>query len=395
MKVLFASGLYLVQAIALLMVMILLPVRFLRKLCKPVRFLSLWGGRPIINMGVDARAERMLGVNAKSFVYTTYYITSAFDYNMSRWFAVPVIGKAIPFLAFIFACLFADRLHFHCDRGFLPSLRIFTFNFLELYAYRLIGIEVFLWTYGADVRSRKTTLSLGEPNCCTECTQVGRACICDETARVMNVERLKKCSTALFSMGDMIEYTPGSRNGLFFWPVDLQADNGKRYAPVYPIPDATKPLRIVHAPNHRMFKGTHFLIEAVDALQSEGVSLELILVERIPNEKALEIYRSADVVFDQCLVGFHGYFAVEAMALGKPVMCFIRKPAEYLLHADECPLINTHVSTLKDDVLKLAKNREQLRDIGITGRRYIEKYFTLEAFAQRLKMAYEELGVIP
>ena len=259
--------------------------------------------------------------------------------------------------------------------------------------FKFLGIEIFLWTYGADVRSRQTTLLLGEPNCCTECTLVGKACICDETLRTRNIERLRKYATAIFSMGDMVEYTPGSRNDLFFWPVDLWGDNGKKYEPVYPPLDEARPLRIVHAPNHQMFKGTHFLIEAVEALQSEGVPLELILVERIPNEKALDIYRSADVVFDQCLVGFHGYFAIEAMAIGKPVMCFIRKPSGYLLRPDECPLINTHESTLKDDIRRLVKNREQLRDIGMRGRKYIEKHFTMEAFAQRLKRAYEELGV--
>jgi glycosyltransferase involved in cell wall biosynthesis len=142
-----------------------------------------------------------------------------------------------------------------------------------------------------------------------------------------------------------------------------------------------------------MFKGTHFLIEAVDSLKAEGIPIELILVEKIPNDRALEIYRSADIIFDQCLIGFHGYFALEGMAMGKPVMCFIRKPEEYLLHPEECPIINTHIKTLKADIRKLVEDREQLREIGIKSRQYIEKYFTLEAFAGRLKKAYQDLGI--
>jgi glycosyltransferase involved in cell wall biosynthesis len=74
-------------------------------------------------------------------------------------------------------------------------------------------------------------------------------------------------------------------------------------------------------------------------------------------------------------------------------MCFIRKPKEYLLYPDECPIINTSVKTLKEDIRKLAENRKQLRDIGVRSRKYVEKYFTLDAFAERLKKAYNEIGV--
>jgi glycosyltransferase involved in cell wall biosynthesis len=345
-------------------------------------------------MALNARAEKLLGINGISLVYSTYLISSEFDHNLSRWYSVPIFGKLVPFAVFFWACLFIDRLHFYCDRGLIPSLKPYRFNYSELYIYKLLGIPVFFWTYGADVRSRETTKMLGEPNCCTNCTSVGKTCLCDETSRIKKIQKLKKYSNAIFSMGDMIEYTPGSHNDLFFWPVDLNGENAHKYEPAYPEEDGEKPLRIVHASNHRTFKGTHFLIEAVENLKAEGVSIELILVEKVPNEKALDIYRSADIIFDQCLIGFHGYFALEGMAMGKPVMCFIRKHQRYLLHPEECPIINTHVNTLKEDIRYFVNNREQLTDIGMKSRQYIEKYFTLEAFAERLKKAYEELGVL-
>ena len=151
---------------------------------------------------------------------------------------------------------------------------------------------------------------------------------------------------------------------------------------------------MLHAPNHRQFKGTSYLEEAVTKLRSDGLNIELVLVERVPNEQALEIYRSADLVFDQCLIGFHGYFALEAMALGKPVMCFIRDPEHYLLNADECPIINTHISTLCEDLKRVVERQDELHEIGRQSRQYIEKNFSLEAFAKRLSKAYEELGII-
>lgn len=369
------------------------PLRLIKKNIARNEFRSLWTGSPIITLPLKSRSEMLLGINAKSLVYSTYYTTSDFDYNLSRWYSIPVLGKLVPFIVFLWACLFVDRLHFYCDRGLIPSLRPYRFNFLELYVYRALRIQVFFWTYGADVRSCETTKMLGEPNCCTECMSPGRACFCDERRRSKKIEALKKHSVVLFSMGDMIEYTPGSRNDLFFWPVDLNGQNTHKYKPAYPKKDRQGPLRIVHASNHRMFKGTHFLIEAVEHLKVEGFPIELVLVEKVPNEKALDIYRSADVIFDQCLIGFHGYFALEGMAMGKPVMCFIRKPEEYLLHPDKCPIINTSINTLEEDIRRLAANREQLRDIGVRGRQYIEKYFSLDAFAERLKKEYNDIGV--
>ena len=116
-------------------------------------------------------------------------------------------------------------------------------------------------------------------------------------------------------------------------------------------------------------------------------------MEAVPNAEALSRYKSADLIFDQCLVGYHGYFALEGMALGKPVMCFIRKPSEYLLAPDECPVINTHISNLKDDLRRFAVDRPALHELGQQGRRYIERHFTPEAFAARLGRAYAELGV--
>jgi glycosyltransferase involved in cell wall biosynthesis len=194
-------------------------------------------------------------------------------------------------------------------------------------------------------------------------------------------------------MGDMIEYTPGSYNQTFFWPLDLAAEHGRRYEPHYPDPASSAPVRILHAPNHRGFKGSQYLIAAVEKLRKEGLPIELVLVEKVPNRQALELYRTADIVFDQCLIGFHGYFALEAMALGKPVMVYIRDPERYLLAPDECPFINAHRDKIEPLLRELVSDRPRLRELGVQGRKYIEKYFTFSAFAARLKLAYQETGL--
>jgi len=370
-----------------------LPLRLIRLAFFHRRVRSIWTGAPIITMALNARCERELGVHSSSLVLSTYFITQAFDYNLSRWRSIPIVGPLLPYGVFLWLCVVADRVHAYCDGGILPQASRGQFSRLESVAYRLLGIDLFLWTYGADVRTRPATLGLGEPNCCTSCDAIGRYCVCDASRQAANLASLARGARAVFAMGDMLEYTPGSRNDLFFWPVDLDAENGKKYQTAFGGADSQQPLRVVHAPNHRIFKGTDHLEAAVAALRAEGLPIELVLVEKVPNATALDIYRSADVVFDQCLIGFHGYFALEAMALGKPVMCFIRKPAEYLLAPDECPIINVTPATLKDVLRGLSARRHELDDIGRRGRSYIERHFTPSAFAARLGRAYRELGV--
>lgn len=81
---------------------------------------------------------------------------------------------------------------------------------------------------------------------------------------------------------------------------------------------------VIHAPSHRGAKGTAHILEAVDRLKAEGVAFEFVLVEKLSNTEARKLYERADLVVDQLLAGWYGGFAVEAMALGKPVICYLR-----------------------------------------------------------------------
>lgn len=356
---------------------------------------SIWTGTPILTLSRKAAAERLLGVRAISVVRRSYYITNDFDIDLNRIARGQVfLGFAMGYAIFLWSCVVAKRVHTFADGGLLPGRQRWMFSSFELLVYRLLKIKHFVWVYGADIRTREKTQQMGAPNCCTDCTQVKLACICDESLARRNMQKLQAGAVAIFSMGDMIEYTEGSNNTLFYWPLNLDADNGARYQPTLPAAQGHQPLRVVHAPNHRMFKGTHHIETAVANLQAAGVAIELVLVEKVPNARALDIYRTADIVFDQCMIGFHGYFALEAMALGKPVMCFVRNPKAYLLAPQECPIINITLASLEQQLRFYAEEgRGQLRDIGLRGRHYIERHYTEQAFSNRLQKAYSELGI--
>lgn len=379
------------------LVILCLPlIWIIRLLLKPLvpKGLSCWTGAPILTLVLKCRAEKSLGFNSFTIVPTVYHTTSQFDFILDRGVLRSKQTALVwRYLAFIFVCLCCRHVHAYFDGGLLPSLSQRTFSIVELFSYRFLSVKFFAWTYGGDVRDQFTTRKLGKPNCCTDCQNVGVACICfAEKARV-NISKVVRSAKQTFTMGDMTEYVPGSRKDLFFWPVDLDRENGTSYQAEFP-KIHHGPLQVVHSPNHPEFKGTAYLRKVVEELKAEGIAIELVIVQGKSNEEALSIYRSADVIFDQCMIGFHGYFSLEAMALGKPVMCFIRKPELYLLSPQECPIINTGILTLKKDLRALVLQPQNLEEIGRRGRKYIEKHYTLEAFARRLRIAYRDLGLI-
>lgn len=374
-----------------LTVPLLLLLRLVAQTPRWLGRVSIWTGAPIITVPLKCKAERLLGWNARSVVRDTYHLTSSFDFVVSRLGRHQLAQLVFSHLATLGVALFAKQVHSFVDGGLLPSLERRCYNPFELYLYRFLGIRQFFWTYGGDVRTRQRTLALGAYNACIECPAVMQACVCSQAVLDGNLRRIQSVAAAVFTMGDMTEYVPGSNTNLFYWPIAAapHPNDPEFLADTF---TASKPMRVVHAANHRFFKGTERLVQAVRTLKAEGLPVDLTLVEGLDNASAMEMYRSADVIFDQCLIGFHGYFALEAMALGKPVLCFVRDRDRYLLCPEECPIIDTHPDTLADDLRRLLKaGGGELRRVGARGQAYVLKHYSVEAFSARLGSFYSTL----
>ena len=370
------------------------PIRSINKFFFRSHPISVWTGAPIITMKKKCMVERRLGFNSFSIINSPYSIEDKFDIIIQNFsLRSRIIATILRYIFFYIICLTCTHVHSYCDGGLLPSKKERLYSFIELYCYNLLGIKLLVWVYGGDVRTKKISESVGYPNCCTDCINVGEACICNVNLGDKNYQRVKKFATAVFSMGDMIAYTPGSINDLFYWPIDLtdkiyssnniNSSNSKN----------KRIIKIVHASNHGIFKGTRYLKEAVDQLKNSGYSIELQLISGIPNKELLKIFKQSDIIFDQCLIGFHGYTAIEAMALHKPVLSYIRRE-DSIICPKECPIVRTTISTLKNDLEYLIKNQEFLISLGESGRKYVEKFYSLSAFENRLRKVYKELELI-
>jgi glycosyltransferase involved in cell wall biosynthesis len=165
---------------------------------------------------------------------------------------------------------------------------------------------------------------------------------------------------------------------------------GVDVARIEPVPpsDRQRPL-IVHAPSSRRRKGTEHVLAALD-----GLDADLDLVEGLHHEEAFERYRAADIVVDQLNAGWYGLFAIEAMALGKPVITFLHDQA--VRHTEEAfgtrvPIVSATAETLREALRPLVADAARRRELGAASRAYVEQVHDIERVADRLLDLYRRL----
>jgi len=151
---------------------------------------------------------------------------------------------------------------------------------------------------------------------------------------------------------------------------------------------------IVHAPTDRSVKRTKYIVDAIDKLKREGLKFNFILVENMTREKAKKIYMKSDILVDQLLAGWYGGLAVELMALGKPVIAYIRNEDLKFVPEQmrkELPVINATPQTIYL-VLKeyITTKKNKLESIRRRGRRYVKRWHNSYRIANQLIKEYNK-----
>ncbi|MDD1756878.1 MAG: glycosyltransferase family 4 protein [Methanomassiliicoccales archaeon] len=151
---------------------------------------------------------------------------------------------------------------------------------------------------------------------------------------------------------------------------------------------ANERIRIVHAPSKRAVKGTEQIIRTVDDLKRSGYNVELLLVEKMAHKEAIEFYRKADIIIDQINdLGVHGLVSIEAMALGKPVICSIS--SEYDEYYPSIPVVSSDAGALKSRLMSLIEDSGLRHDLGQKGRKYVESRHDPIKVASTLEKIYD------
>ena len=195
------------------------------------------------------------------------------------------------------------------------------------------------------------------------------------------IHRANKWTTKTI-VGDysLLPYSPNSI-------VIKQAINLKK-SPFVGVRADPKIINIVHAPSNPELKGTKYILEVIKTLQAENYPIRFILLENKSNTEVISIIRNANIVIDQLLGETHGIFALESMALGKPVICRIHK--NIYQYTPDLPIINANPETLYSVLKNLLENPSLRQDIAYKSRYFVEKIHDSRIIAKKLLKLYQE-----
>lgn len=208
----------------------------------------------------------------------------------------------------------------------------------------------------------------------------------DEDAQRKYLEYLKSY-VDLFIVQDpeMHEFMPGAR----IVPRGIQLD---QFEPVG-IRPSDRPL-IVHAPSNGLVKGTPMILQALNELEEEGLSFELKVVSGMAHDEAMDWYRRADLIIDQLLIGWYGVLTLEALALGKPVVVYVRQDL-YDAFTPRIPIANANPDTIKDVLRPLIADYEARRALAAPGPDYVREVHDVRKVATSLRGIYQEVMELP
>ena len=278
-----------------------------------------------------AEGLKALGYDARCAHYTSceYFLEGDFEFGFDRAKRVRYPLYAMRMAAFAYrAAREYDVFHFHCGRSLLPKN-------LDLGMLDKKGKGYFFEYHGSEIRQgshwRENPYSDRIP------------LYFENDAAVRRAEmQLAHARGAIVHDAEMGLYVPRVAP-LYYVPLRIDAD---RFSPNFPDGDASRRPLVVHAPSSRSVKGSDVIESVLDEL-SASYDFDVRIIHDVPQVEAFEIYRQADIVIDQLYIGTYGVFALEAMALGKPVVTYLRPDLKEAFPKD-LPIVSASEATLKE-----------------------------------------------
>jgi glycosyltransferase involved in cell wall biosynthesis len=136
------------------------------------------------------------------------------------------------------------------------------------------------------------------------------------------------------------------------------------------------------------------VLAAVESLRRRGAPIELDLIEGVPNAEARKRYAKADLIVDQLRIGWYGMFAIESMALAKPVVVHLDEQGAAETEEAfglELPLVRADEGSIEDVLAGLVEVRQELPELGRRSREYVERVHAHTAVARQLLGIYERV----
>jgi glycosyltransferase involved in cell wall biosynthesis len=374
---------------------------------RPLRVLhapDLVGGHP----PQLARAERELGLQswAVAFRQSKYQYQvdevlwqdndSRLTFELKR---LQLLGRAL--------CHY-DIIHFNFGHTFLPNFSCYdngsrksSWHRLKAVGARLLelrdlpllkwaGKGIVMTFQGDDARQgnalqQRTNLDLRRE------LEPGYYSAASDAHKQKRIARIARYADCLYALNpDLLHVLPSRTRFLPYAHVDP-----REWSMPPGTADATRPPVVLHAPTHRGIKGTRLILEAVNRLQAEGIAFHFQLVENLTRAEARTLYEQCDLLIDQVLLSWYGGLAVELMALGKPVICYVREEDLAFVPVDmrcELPIINAEPANLYHVLREwLTARRHDLPALGRRCRQYVERWHDPRKIAAQVIGDYQRI----
>ncbi|GAB47082.1 hypothetical protein [Mobilicoccus pelagius] len=200
-----------------------------------------------------------------------------------------------------------------------------------------------------------------------------------------NVAWLDRCETPVFvSTPDMIDVVPGAR----WCPVVVDAD---AWASDTPVLERERPV-VVHAPSNGWLKGSDLVDPQMQALHDAGL-IEYRTLRGLDRAAMRRVYREADIVLDQFVLGLYGVAAAEAMAAGRVVVAYVGDTARarvWEATGQDVPIVEATPVDVVDVIRGILADRDAARAIAAEGPSFVRRIHSGERSAAVLA---EFLGV--
>ncbi len=329
-----------------------------------------------------SQAERQLGLDSRVAVFHSQWFNYPADIKL-HFEKVSRLRKEWRRWKFFFSSLKQyDIFHFNMGSSLIDYWK-FGLPYLDVPFLKKAGKKIIITFQGCEIRLKESCRSDFSLSACAECDIKQCTPAWDDKKR-KKIRKISECAHRLYAMNpDLIhgcpraEFLPYSNVDITTWTPRPAARFGRK-------------IKIIHTPTNRSIKGTKYVIKTVEQLKQENYPVELVLVENTPHQEVKKLYHQADIMIDQLLVGWYGGFAVEAMALGKPVLAYLREEdLKFVPFRDQIPIVRTSPQTLADDLKPLIADAKLRKTVGERGRAYVEEFHDPLKIASRMIKTYQ------
>lgn len=319
--------------------------------------------------GLLAQGLRDEGVEAMSAVYDDGFLNRQIDVNISRDInsSNPIVRriKRLYFLLSVFKKY--NIFHFYFSTTLLP------FN-IDAPFYKLFGKKVVMEYLGTDV-----DLWLGKNGVDGHGRKINRVRLVKRVYKqARQFDRQLVCAPCYYQYVDNSIILPLALDLSSFdnHPLDLKPG---------------KILTIMHCPTNRRQKKSDYIESALNRLKEEGYEFNYKCITNVSHEQLKQEYISSDIVVDQ-LNAWFGTVAIEAMALGRPVVAgYYPHLCHYDKRYKDMPIINADIYNIYSVLKDILDGRYDLLDISKKSREFVMRTHDLKSVTKQLLSIYEEL----